>query len=738
MNDLLQLSTKEFANFLSKYLPALGEAWWSSRVINCLSFQQQRIAAERGFSKLGDLDFAALLRVTDQNLYELSESANLPREGRSWLKELQTVRNRWAHLSSEAILPGDIYRDADTLGRLLSAIDASATALEAVEAAKISALSHMAGTGDEKELSVAEVEASEEPGKNDKPLYHVGDLVSLRSDPEKLFPIIEVVGGAGERRYRVFENGTKATYYESQLRTPPDELEERPILRGEELGAFLSGLHLLSVSTASLFSMRAGRIQFVPYQYRPVLKLIRSDRPRLLIADEVGVGKTIEAGLILKELRARMDLSSVLIICPRPLVAERKWLLEMKRFDEDFTALDGRLLRHCLQETHLEGEWPDQYAKAIVPFSLFDSDLIYGKEGRRGSKKKGLLNLDPPPKFDLVIVDEVHHIRNPETYLHQGIRYFCDNAEAVVFLSATPVQLGNEDLFTLLNVLQPDVVIDQASFAQMAEPNRYINAVVEGCRAAGRDWQEDARASLAQAGETNWGRLFLQENPAFQGAYDLLGSDSVSDQERIGLIRDVEGLYTFSKMINRTRRRDIGEFTTRKPETLTIDFTSSQAKLHEELLAVIAQILAACHGQQNVRFMMTTIRRQAASCLYGLAPMLDDILGGKINQLEAMVASDSEADVDFSLVGEIRTQISSILDQARNLDGKDPKADAFVNAIKAKGRMPKNKAIVFSTFRHTLGYLSLKLQETDLRFGVIHGDVPDEERTELSSALLNI
>jgi len=49
-----------------------------------------------------------------------------------------------------------------------------------------------------------------------------------------------------------------------------------------------------------------------------------------LIADSVGVGKTIEAGLILKELQARRELQSVLIICPRPLVAEKKWLTEMK------------------------------------------------------------------------------------------------------------------------------------------------------------------------------------------------------------------------------------------------------------------------------------------------------------------------------------------------------------------------------------------------------------------------
>jgi len=72
------------------------------------------------------------------------------------------------------------------------------------------------------------------------------------------------------------------------------------------------------------------------------MKLIRSDRPRILIADEVGVGKTIEAGLILRELQARHDISSVLIICPRPLVTENKWRNEMKRFDEDLPTLTAR------------------------------------------------------------------------------------------------------------------------------------------------------------------------------------------------------------------------------------------------------------------------------------------------------------------------------------------------------------------------------------------------------------
>ena len=158
-------------------------------------------------------------------------------------------------------------------------------------------------------------------------------------------PVVEVVAAtAGEPRYRVFQNNGLAIYYESQLQAVVTNEAEQIQLTAEAVHAYLTSLQLLAPSTANLYSLRSGRVKFIPYQYRPVLKLIRADRPRLLIADEVGVGKTIEAGLIIKELQARMELSSVLIICPKALVAERKWFLEMKRFEEHFTTLDGPML----------------------------------------------------------------------------------------------------------------------------------------------------------------------------------------------------------------------------------------------------------------------------------------------------------------------------------------------------------------------------------------------------------
>lgn len=739
MNDLIRIATLELVRFLSARLPDLSPDWWQKHVIDCLSFQQQRIASERNHAKLQQLDFAALLRVLDQNWHELSNMLGLPREGRNWLKELQSVRNRWAHLSTEEVAASDIYRDADTLDRFLVMIESSQSSLDAVESTKAAALVTMTGVKNERtgNTTAQEPPVSDHTTTSDsssvsvESLFKAGDLVALRSDPGILLPVIEVVSGGAERRYRVFQNNAKTVYYESQLQAAPIVSGERQALTVQELHAHLTSLNILSPSTANLFSLRSGRIKFVPYQYRPVLKLIRADRPRLLIADEVGVGKTIEAGLILKELRARMDISSVLVICPKALVAERKWFTEMKRFDEQFAALDGPLLRHCLQETHLEGEWPQQYAKAILPFSLFDSNLVNGRGGRGKKKDQGLFALDPPPKFDLVIVDEAHHIRNPETFLHHGVRYFCDNAQAVVLLTATPVQLGSKDLFTLLNVLRPDLIIDHASFEQMSEPNRHINAAVHHCRAAKPDWRQEAYACLNQVAQTEWGQLFLRESPAFQGVYDQLQDNELDDTDRVGLTHAIEDLYTFRPLINRTRRRDIGEFTIRKPETVSVEFTPDQKELHDGLLRVVARILTHCHGQQNVKFMMTTIRRQTASCLYGLAPLLSDILNGKLNRLDLMEASDSDEDVDLTFVDQVRNDIEGLLEQARNLDLHDPKVEAFVKTLIEKNKLPNNKAMVFSTFRHTLAYLSQHTKRTGVRFGLVHGDVPDEERADL-------
>ena len=370
--------------------------------------------------------------------------------------------------------------------------------------------------------------------------------------------------------------------------------------------------------------------------------------------------------------------------------------------------------------------------RVIVPYSLFDETLLYGSESKGKRKRKiGILDLDPPPRFDLVIVDEAHHIRNQDTYSHKAVRFFCDHAEAVVFLTATPIQLGSSDLFVLLNTLRPDLIIDQDSFEHMSEPNPFINKAVATVRAEETEWQSRALEFLNQAAATSWGQAILRHNPDFIRVRSTLDAGDISQAERVRMISDTEAMHTFAGIINRTRRRDIGNFTIRKPETVVVPFTPAQQHLHDELLRIQAEIFSRIHGGVNVKFMMTTIRRQAASCLYGLAPFLEDILNRHIDELSWDEADDTGLVPEDDAINSIQAQIEDLLSSARCLEPNDPKLEALRKIICDKQSLPNNKVMLFSSFRHTLRYLYKHLSKDGFRIGMIHGGTPDEDRMQL-------
>lgn len=717
---LLQRAAAALCGLLDQTLPSVSDRWWDSLVLPNLSFQQQRAVDARGITKLSGLDLAALLRVLDSNWHELSEKLGLTSEDRHFLKELRTVRDRWAHSSVEEFDAQDIHRDLDTLQRFLTAIEADAPLLGDVKQAK------------EATLTIGPAAQAAGAGNNPDPgtTYQVGQIVSLKSDPGCTGAITGVHPSPPETRYSVFGGGSVKTYYESQLQLVRQPSSLEPVSFAE-FDACLSALQIRHPSTSIIYSLNSARIECVPYQFRPVLKFIRAERPRLLIADGVGVGKTIEAGLILKELQARADLQRVLVICPKPLITERKWESEMKRFDERFIPLDGDKLRYCVNETDLDGVWPDQYAKAILPYSLLDEELLFGSPANSRSRRKGLLDLNPFPRFDLVIVDEAQHVRNPETYAHRCVRLFCEAADAAVFLTATPLEMGSNDLYVLLNLLRPDLVRDFHTFEVMTEPNPAINSAVALARAAPPDWQEKAGMEMERAARTPWGALTLQRDPAYVRVIESLAGPQLSQGERVNCIAEIERLHTLSGIINRTRRRDIGDFTVRKPDTVTVEFTDAQRKLHDDIIVTQALILTALHPAANVKFLLTMIRRQAASCLYGLVPLLREILTRHLGELSGVEADAAEFDPKGTIDNAIEARIADVLRQAESLDPHDPKLEALKRIVKEKIELPNRRLMVFSTFRHTLGYLFDNLLRDGFRVGIVHGDVPDEERNEV-------
>ena len=133
---------------------------------------------------------------------------------------------------------------------------------------------------------------------------------------------------------------------------------------------------------------------------------------------------------------------------------------------------------------------------------------------------------------------------------------------------------------------------------------------------------------------TEWGRQVVVQNPKYESVLARLSGEELSREERVQLIHDVEALHSFDCMINRTRRRDIQDFCVRRSHTISVPMSMAQAELHRNLLEFEDEALRIMHGDRGILFMTSTIRRQAASCIFGLAPCISAMIDFRFNQLE--------------------------------------------------------------------------------------------------------
>ena len=733
MNGYMLCLRDKMVEWLEPVLPRIEDDWWEEIVINNLSSIQRENVISHGISDLKGLDLASLLRIMDRSWFVITSSVRvfINNYNRTKIKEMRQIRNDWAHIIPNDINKDKVINDVQIIIDLMMLFDAKMSETRDMEA-------FILDVEDDREIQSEQQKPifSARESKTDPidPAINIGSVVNLVSDPSVIGAVIAIAG----KKYTVLVNGRPRTYYREQiqLHAVRESVNYCPLAN---VRAALTAYQISNPGSSNLYSLNSARIDFVPYQFRPALKMIKSESPRVLVADDVGVGKTIEAGLILKEMEARSSVASVLVICPRPLVAERKWQLEMKRFDEDFTQLDGKGLAECISETDRDGEWPDRHCKTIIPYSLFNEDSIDGTKSKSRKRRKslGLSELDPIPHFDLVIVDEAHNIRNSNTYAYRGVELFCRNADAVIFLTATPLQNKNDDLYTLLNLLRPDMVVDKDTFKTMSEPNAAVNKLLKIVRMQEDGWQTEGKKEIGNILSTTWGRNVIQHNPDFEKIVLFLDKHEVTRDEKIDMMTKIEGLHSFHNIINRTRRRDIEDFCIRRTQTVNAPFHPIQQDLYDALIEFESQALARLHGSRSVRFMMCTIMRQASSCIYGLAPFMNDIVAKRMSQIQ----EDGELyEMEFSLNSEEENSLFELADEidklSTSLPDEDPKLQKMLEVVEQKQKEENNRIIIFSSFRHTLGYLKRNLLARGYRVGQVDGSVSDEERYKLRERFL--
>ena len=737
MNEYMFRLNGQLGKWLSEKLPQITDKWWLELVFSNLTYLQ-RDAAEKGHVReISGLDLAANLRIIDRCWFVLKSRFFLNDKDRKSIKKMQVIRNDWAHIVPGKITKERVAANVQVIIDLMQAFGASMKDTGDMERFSLDVEDdkNISTELDKTTVKLVEIADEQTVENDDKGQIQMGSIVCLTSNENKSGAVIGINGN----RYTVFIDNKPSVFYAEQIMLKPTVNEIERYVTLSQVRSALIAYQINNPGSGSLYSLNAARIDFVPFQFRPALKMIKADSPRILVADDVGVGKTIEAGLILKELEARHGEVSVLVICPRPLVAERKWQLEMKRFDENFTQLDGKELAEAISETDRDGEWPERHSKTVIPYSLFSEDSILGRQSstNRRHRNMGLSELDPLPHFDLVIVDEAHNIRNPNTWAYRGVELFCRSADAVVFLTATPLQNSNDDLYTLLNLLRPDMVIDKDTFKTMSAPNQYVNNLLQIVRRQEDGWQAAGKAEIEHILSTDWGRNVIQHSPDFEQVFNFMEQRNPSREDKMDIISRIEGLHSFHTFINRTRRKDIEDFCVRKTQTLDVPFNETQRELYDSLLTFEKRALSRLHGSRGARFMMCTIMRQAASCIYGLAPFMEDLVQKRLKQIQ----DDGELyEEEFTLTNDEEKSLWKLADEiktlSRNLPDDDPKFDKMLEAIRQKQNEENNRVIIFSSFRHTLRYVREKLMRAGLRVGQMDGSVPDEERYALRKRFL--
>ena len=245
-----------------------------------------------------------------------------------------------------------------------------------------------------------------------------------------------------------------------EARTLPDPAQGR-FDEPEVMGAFLDALRWGTVTNAESTVLQApfrSGIAIEDYQLEPLVRVLRLPRANLLIADDVGLGKTIEAGLVVQELLLRQRIRRVMVVCPAHLTT--KWRDEMaERFGLDFQIVDTEGLRAVRRERGLHANPFRVHLRTIVSFSWLRGQRCQRLIDEFLAEGDGASHLQP---LDLLIVDEAHHCAPPgrgryaiDSQQTRAVRRVAARSEHRLFLSATPHNGYEESWTALLAMLDP-------------------------------------------------------------------------------------------------------------------------------------------------------------------------------------------------------------------------------------------------------------------------------------------
>ena len=316
--------------------------------------------------------------------------------------------------------------------------------------------------------------------------------------------------------------------------------------------------------------------------------------PRMILADEVGLGKTIEAGMIIKELRARGLANRILIVCPSSL--QLQWQQELRsKFNESFEIIDGAAVKHLGRD-------------GANPWLKHDSVICSLPFASHRNRIDAIVESD----WDLVVFDEAHRVRRwlqgKTPKVTQAYRLADELKEltpGLLLLTATPMQLHSFELYSLIELVEPGLFPGFSSYEQQRAELPALNRLV-------RDL-------------LSWDTLSTDEIERLRDEHNSLLSDCVSDDDlgvqlsdevtRERIIDALSQKHPLADVLIRNRKSEVGGFISREASRFLVDLTEEEAVLYEEITEYCRfqydQALAS--KNRAVGFLMVTYQKMLAS-----------------------------------------------------------------------------------------------------------------------------
>lgn len=551
-----------------------------------------------------------------------------------------------------------------------------------------------------------------------EPRFAVGDQVQVIGQPGRVGMVQGRHPYGTSWTYQVFFSWTEqVAINESALEAYVPTGEALIASRDEFLRALLL-TKLENKLNDTFYAYQGSRTQFEAYQFKPILRLLDSPVPALLIADEVGLGKTIEAAIILEELKARGTIERIMVVCPAGL--RDKWRAELlTRFDEDFRILRREgLMEDARQYQLTDGRMPLQ---GIVSLESFRNEQVQEAIADAGVT------------YDLVIIDEAHHLRTTGTLSHAVGEQMRAMSEYLILLTATPLQTGQQDLFNLVRFLDPQQFTQFGDFELQLKPNARLNAAIRALRQPQPVFQE-ARAELDAIASLEAARQ-VTDNPTYGLVLEALARSHGDREALVRLMRDIDSLNVLSSVYTRTTKASVTRTAKRTAHVLVVEPTNQEIEFLEAVLEHARAEVQARSGSRAPGFAGMMRERQAASSITAMR----EYLRATIEAGSAGVrlgAEASGADVESEVTTpSVASSIQALAAAAERLGPTDSKFERFWGAL--RGILEENttsKVIVFTTFRRTIAYLERELRRRGVIPLVIHGDVKPEDRTRLIGA----